>query len=150
MPSLRFLDVSHNLFSGTIPTCFGSVSQLFELRAIARPQSNLRISSPLPDLRSLQALDLLDISGQDINEPFPEWVGELRSLRALLLVGAELNSTIPDSLFNLTNLEYLFLPSAGLNGTLSPKLGELTKLKVLDLSGNEISGATSHNNTTEW
>ena len=108
---MTWLLLSHNGFSGTIPTTFGNLTRLNYLR-MQKNQLTGRIPNEFGDLTRLRQLDLSDNL---------------------------LSGSIPASLGNLTELESLYLSNNQLSGRVPESLGRLTKLKRLQLHGNRFS-----------
>ncbi|KAI5069385.1 hypothetical protein GOP47_0015686 [Adiantum capillus-veneris] len=111
---LFFFDLSHNNFSGVIPTGFGHMKQMQSLDL-----SHNKLSGQIPGDLSMAA-GMLSLN-----------------LAANVLEGA-IPSSLGDSLFILTllNLSY-----NSLSGNIPSSIGEMPSLRELDLSNNELEGS---------
>ena len=94
----------------------------------------------LPDLGSLDHLQLLDLSWNRLNGQIPAELGNLYNLRRLYLEGNLLSGQAPPELGNLHNLTVLHLYGNRLSGRVPPELSNLDNLNVLHLYGNRLSG----------
>lgn len=110
--SLKFLDVSKNQISGSIPRGLGD----------------------------LQSLIVLDLSGNKLQGQIPVELGQLKYLKYLSLAGNNLTGGIPSSFKHVRSLEVLELSSNSLSGEIPQGLVELRNLTVLLLNNNELSG----------
>ncbi|KAL1092892.1 hypothetical protein V6Z11_D07G255600, partial [Gossypium hirsutum] len=115
LPSLEYLDLSSNKFSGPIDTI-------------------PKISSKSCNLSFL--LSVLDLSKNKLGGTIPDCFGtfsdqlSLIVLRTVSLSGNQLEGSIPQSLTNCYRLE--------LAGNIPPSLGKLAALESLDLSSNKL------------
>jgi Leucine-rich repeat (LRR) protein len=108
------------------------------ITGINRDDKNLNGS--LPDLSSLTALQLLDLSKGQLNGPLSTWLSNLTTLKFLDLNNNQLTGDIPN-LSNLTNLQLLWLSENPLNnGPIPEWVCNLTGLTSLNLSGNQRTG----------
>ncbi|CBI18495.3 unnamed protein product, partial [Vitis vinifera] len=73
----------------------------------------------------------------------PNWLGELKNLRALYLSSNKFEGPIPTSLWTLQHLEYLYLSRNELNGSLPVSIGQLSQLQGLFVGSNHMSGSLS-------
>ncbi|RVW83697.1 Brassinosteroid LRR receptor kinase BRL2 [Vitis vinifera] len=71
----------------------------------------------------------------------PNWLGELKNLRALYLSNNEFEGPIPASLGTLQHLESLDLGLNEMNGSIPDSIGQLSQLEQLDVSSNHLSGS---------
>ncbi|KAM4102304.1 hypothetical protein ACB094_05G214300 [Castanea mollissima] len=93
---------------------------------------------------ALDALELLDMSYNEITGIVPPSIGALSSLKSLVLQKNELNGSLPNQgLCELKKLEELDLSWNNFEGTLPSCLYNLTSLQMLDLSGNSFGGNIS-------
>ncbi|KAG2254181.1 hypothetical protein Bca52824_084317 [Brassica carinata] len=86
---------------------------------------------------------LLDISNNNLTGIVPSWIGEFKSLNALLLSNNSLEGEIPVSLFNISDLQLLDLSANTLSGGIPPHVNVNSDSKipvVLLLHDNKLSG----------
>ncbi|KAL7616492.1 hypothetical protein Lser_V15G01264 [Lactuca serriola] len=107
-----FLDISHNSFSGPIPSCLNLQDMEHLLLG-----SNKFIGSIPKSFRNLTRVLTLDIGDNSLSGRIPTFLGELSTLRILLLRKNNLSDSIPK------------------------QLCQLSKVSLLDLSGNSLSGS---------
>ncbi|KAH0728902.1 hypothetical protein KY289_000090 [Solanum tuberosum] len=127
------LDLSNNHLSGTINTNF-SVGNYF--RVIRLHGNNLRGKVPR-SLINCKYLTLLDIGNNQLNDTFPNWLGNLPDLQILSLRSNKFHGPIKSlgktNLF--ARLQILDLSSNGLSGNLPISLfGNLQAMKKIDES----------------
>lgn len=82
----------------------------------------------------------LELSGNNLQGPLPDELGQLGELTALNLAGNRLSGGIPPSIGRLTFLEMLNLEGNQLSGAIPPEIGHLGNLETLHLAGNQLSG----------
>ncbi|XP_054782615.1 receptor-like protein 1 [Prosopis cineraria] len=109
---LLHLHLSHNKFTGPIPTCYLNMGGLVSLQL----QGNLFVGS-IPTLMSsgsyLVALDLRD---NNLSGVIPDWIVRMKSLRALLLGGNQLQGQLPNQLCQLQKMSFLDLSRNNFTG----------------------------------
>nr|XP_024927422.2 receptor-like protein 9DC3 [Ziziphus jujuba var. spinosa] len=113
---LSVLDLSMNMFHGTIPTTSASLDYIKNIK----PNRN-HFQGPLPPSLS-------------------------NCLKGLNLSHNKISGHIPPSLRNLTDLEWLDLFSNKLSGEIPMQLIEMMVLEVLNLSQNQLVGAIPQGN----
>ncbi|XP_031403781.1 receptor-like protein 9DC1 [Punica granatum] len=93
-------------------------------------------------LRSSPELERVDISGNKISGPIPEWFGRVGSntLTDLHLSSNNFTGEIPSSICQLSSLSDLILSDNRLNSTIPRCLGNLSNLFEMDLVGNQLQG----------
>ncbi|XP_031371527.1 receptor-like protein 9DC3 isoform X1 [Punica granatum] len=93
-------------------------------------------------LSSSRELESLDLSGNKISGPIPEWFGRVWSntLTNLDLYSNNFTGEIPSSICQLSSLRGLFLFDNRLNGTIPRCLGNLSNLSGLSLYSNNFTG----------
>ncbi|CAA0838386.1 Protein kinase family protein with leucine-rich repeat domain [Striga hermonthica] len=129
------LEMSHNLFSGEIPTDFSSWSSLVVFKA-----SGNRLSGPVPKgLTSLRQLTTLELDGNSLSGELPYEIISWKSLTLLNLSRNKLSGQIPPGLGSLPVLLKLDLSNNQLLGEIPPQLGQL-RLTFLNLSSNRLTG----------
>ncbi|OMO76605.1 hypothetical protein COLO4_25513 [Corchorus olitorius] len=151
--SLEIIDLSQNMFTGTLPTdllnftamrhpndlCIWSCGgvepyQSYVEVVIKRLQLKLKVGDYTTSFR------LLDFSNNQFYGGIPKVLGELGSLLVLNLSHNHLNGSIPPILGHMAALESLDLSSNKLGGKIPPELTGLTFLEVLNLSHNNLIG----------
>lgn len=82
----------------------------------------------------------LHLAYNGVTGQIPESFYSLDALKVLDLSGNWIYSSLSSSISNLTSLEYLILRDLGLSGNIPPEIANCTNLKVLDLYGNAFMG----------
>ncbi|KAM7461172.1 hypothetical protein LguiA_029293 [Lonicera macranthoides] len=130
LKNLRRLDLSRNLFSGSIPSFVSflnhlthldlhgnqftgslpsSLANLTKLTSLSVSHNSLNGSIPSEVLGNIKNLRSLDLSRNLFSGPIPSFVGFMTHLIDLDLSQNQLTGSIPSKLGNLKNLEYLQL-----------------------------------------
>ncbi|XP_020591900.1 probable LRR receptor-like serine/threonine-protein kinase At1g12460 [Phalaenopsis equestris] len=139
MPSIIFLDLSHNNLYGEIPNCNGNASSYEMLKFLSMSYNNLNGSIPqwignlptlfslhlndnvfqgeMPFLKNCSKLITLDLGENYLTGSVPSWIGE-----------------------KLLSLKILRLHSNKFHGSIPMELSKLKKLQILDLAQNFFSG----------
>jgi hypothetical protein len=92
-------------------------------------------------LGTLNALQYLHLSENQLTGAIPSELGNLSALIALYLAENELTDIIPPELGNLSTIQYLRVEDNQLTGSLPETMGNLTELVFLDVSGNPLQGS---------
>ncbi|GMH08170.1 hypothetical protein Nepgr_010010 [Nepenthes gracilis] len=160
LKALKWLDLSNNLFYGSIPAAFGNLSELefldlssnkfgnsipLELGKLSNLRSlnlsNNMLTGKIPDeLEGLVRLQDFQISGNHLNGLIPYWVGNLIDLRVLSAYENKLAGEIPDNLGSVSEIQLLNLHSNQLEGSIPGSIFANRKLQVLILTQNRLSG----------
>ncbi|MFW5748121.1 MAG: immunoglobulin-like domain-containing protein [Chloroflexota bacterium] len=160
---LFVLNLFDNNLSGTVPASLSTRTNLFILDLGLN-----QLEGPLPDLSSLAnlnavyldsndfegdlngifgpnnaALDIVDLSDNNLSGTIPAEWGAFTSLTNLQLDSNNLSGTIPESLGSLTDLERLNLAANNLTGAVPPTLTNLTSLSTLDVALNQLTADTA-------
>ncbi|TYK12979.1 protein BRASSINOSTEROID INSENSITIVE 1 [Cucumis melo var. makuwa] len=91
--SMIFLDLSHNMLSGSIPKEIGSTNYLYILDL-----GHNSLSGPIPqELGDLTKLNILDLSSNELEGSIPLSLTGLSSLMEIDLSNNHLNGSIPES-----------------------------------------------------
>ncbi|CAL5374911.1 unnamed protein product [Camellia sinensis] len=159
-PKLRILDLSHNEFSGFLPTYFKQfkamriINESVGLRYMGQSYYNDSVTIMIKGLqielpRILTIFTTIDLSQNKFSGEIPNVIGKLLALRLLNLSHNNLVGNIPSSLGNLCSLESLDLSSNQLSGKIPSQLTSLTFLGVLNFSKNRLEGRIPHGNQFE-
>lgn len=135
--NVQSVSLSNNKFSGPIPQTIGqemSFSQILEL-------SGNFLSGSIPSsVNKMKQLTTLDLSGNQLSgKIYTHWKG-LDELNAIDLSRNNLSGGIPSSMCLLPQLQVMKLSSNNLSGELSLSLQHCTHLATLDLSDNKFTG----------
>lgn len=92
------------------------------------------------ELSLITSMTELSLPSSSFKE-FPEWIGDLTSLKTLVLYGDEMKGPIPESLYSLVNLTDLRIQRNSLNGTISTRIGNLVNMDdVFNVRANKLYG----------
>ncbi|KAE8681144.1 hypothetical protein F3Y22_tig00111342pilonHSYRG00222 [Hibiscus syriacus] len=155
-PMLRIMDISHNEFTGSLPTRFfnnlkamlsvGS-DELRKLQYVGPEhdyyQNDVKVTIKGIYIKMEKILTIfttIDLSNNNFSGEIPSNIGKLKSLEGLNFSHNNLMGCIPSSIGSLTNLEWLDLSSNQLSCRISQKLLDLTFLEVLNFSYNKLEG----------
>ena len=143
LSQLRYLHLSNNKFSGSIPAKIGSISgttkYLGNLLELSLDGNQLTGSIP-SNLGNLTNLKTLNLRNNSLTGSIPSQLGNFRNLERLRLDNNLFTGSIPSSFNRLTNLFLLRVNNNGFNGSI-PTLSSLTKLRWADLSNNQLRGS---------
>ncbi|XP_022754968.1 receptor-like protein kinase 5 isoform X5 [Durio zibethinus] len=120
LQNLKVIDLNYN----NIPASIGRKFQPAKL-----PSS----------FKQLKKLRTLWMSEANLIGEIPDMVGDMTALEVLDLSSNELRGKIPTSLFLLRNLKEIYLFSNNLSGEI-PQVIEASNLTAMDLSGNNLNG----------
>ncbi|KAL2324595.1 hypothetical protein Fmac_023653 [Flemingia macrophylla] len=142
--SLQVLNLAKNDFVSELPTWLFNLScDISHIDLSQNHLHNSQLHKTLPNLRRLKSLNL---SGNYLKGPIPNWLGQLEQLQVLDLSRNFFSGPIPASLGNISSLIQLILESNELNGNLPDNLGQLVKLETLQVAGNFLTGIVSEIN----
>jgi uncharacterized membrane protein len=136
-PRLTTIDVSNNLFTGSLVGSF--FSSQTSLRTFAAVNNCLKATIPV-DICNLESLTYLSLDGMSTSE----------NCRTLFFPGTiftgfysshSVASTVPSCLFLLPYLESLLLSGNGFSGSIPSPLNISRSLLVLTLSNNKLTGS---------
>lgn len=145
LPELRFVGLSNNKLSGSIPEAFGSMTKLQALML-----SNNDWSGELPNLDrlvNLEVLHLADFSEMDqagrftphVTGTLPD-ISKMPHLVALDASFSFLSGELPEQIGNCKKLQVLELSYNKLTGSLPASIAKCTDLQILSVQHNEMSG----------
>ncbi|PPD76775.1 hypothetical protein GOBAR_DD26294 [Gossypium barbadense] len=165
LTKLRIIDLSHNSFSGYLPTLFfehmhairdeyGKKVEPNYMREIKPTEDafgvfwvdyayGLSVTAKGQEIKFESLLSIwtiIDLSSNQFRGEIPKILGELHLLIVLNLSHNCLTGPIPSSLGNLSELESLDLSSNKLQGRIPTELKNLGFLEVLNLSKNNLKG----------
>ena len=136
LSNFTHFDLSHNQLTGSVPASLVRLEDLTHLDF-----SHNRFSGPLPvELGGTVNFTCIDINA-DGEEEEEDRQAQLDDLTWLDLSNNALSGPIPPSLGGLSNLTHLDLSHNALIRPIPPTLGELSNLQTLDLSDNTLSGS---------
>ena len=113
LPSLKFLDLSHNLLQGLFNEDICGVAS---------------------------KLQVLDLSMNYFTNKIPRTIGNCSFLEVLSLGSNFFDGNLPEELFHLPKLRQLSVQNNRFTGLLSPAIGKLSKIVEIDISENEFLG----------
>ncbi|KAK2992856.1 hypothetical protein RJ640_011949 [Escallonia rubra] len=151
LSGLHILDLAENYLSGSIPACLGNLSGLSSSASYPQQPLYLRALPVLAtevvtkgrELRYTLTLDLvniIDFSSNNLTGEIPEEITSLSSLGALNLSHNQLKGWIPHKVEGLHLLETLDFSSNHLSGQIPATMTSMTSLNHLNLSWNNFSG----------
>ncbi|TYI85369.1 hypothetical protein E1A91_D05G436600v1 [Gossypium mustelinum] len=139
--SLQILDLSHNYLSGTIPQCFGNLSN--SLRFLNLKKNKFYGTIP-PKFAKGCRLTNFNLNGNLLEGPLTPSILNCRGLEVLDLGNNKINDTFPHWLGSLPQLQVLVLKSNHMHGSLRVNSSKsspfFSKIQIFDLSSNYFSG----------
>ncbi|CAO2834610.1 unnamed protein product [Amaranthus hypochondriacus] len=136
IPTLRVLDFSSNLFTGSLIPDYGNLTVLEELR-VANNSLRGQVPSQFAQCRFLKVLDL---EGNHFSGRIPNFLGNLKILRVLSLGRNSFLGSIVIDVGSIQSLEVLNLSENELTGVVPNEVLQLSNLTTLNLSYNKFSG----------
>ena len=136
LPMLTELNLHSNQLTGEIP---GDLDRLSNLEKLLL--HNNQLSGTIPDLSDLDNLEMLWLSGRDMNLTggVPSWLNSMSGLESLSLWGNSLGGPVP-VLTGMTSVNLLKLQSNGLTGTVPAWFADMSSLRILYLHDNNLTG----------
>ncbi|XP_030959377.1 receptor-like protein 35 [Quercus lobata] len=157
LSKLHVIDLSHNNFSGKLPSeFFQNWSAISRVTGYDKSESrymgnasnyyidSLTIVNKGVELELVKILTIftaIDLSDNRFSREIPDSVGNLKGLIVLNLSCNKFMSHIPSSLGNIIALESLDLSQNSLFGEIPQQLTSLTFLEYLNLSQNQLFGS---------
>ncbi|CAN1266408.1 Receptor-like protein 6 [Linum perenne] len=133
-----YIDYSHNLFNGSIPTTNKARDYLSAAAYISISNNRLRGAIPA-SICHTQFGEVLDLSNNHLNGTIPGCLVRNYGLSILDLRGNMLSGDIPDTFQDSCSLKTLDLSRNQLQGRVPKSLENCTELEVLDIGNNKIS-----------
>ncbi|CAI9093630.1 OLC1v1029179C1 [Oldenlandia corymbosa var. corymbosa] len=134
---LQYLDLSHNDFGGIIPS---SISNLSNLEVLSLQLNSLTGNIP-EEIGNIQTLTVLDLQGNYHVGSIPYSIFNISTLEVLALSQNNLTGNLPvDICRNLPNLNGIYLAYNQINGPIPPSLSHCSQLQILGLAYNNFSG----------
>ncbi|XP_023751695.1 receptor-like protein 15 isoform X1 [Lactuca sativa] len=132
--SFSFFDISHNSFSGSIPSCLN-------LRDVEHLHlGSNRFIGPIPSFfRNLTRVLTLDIGNNNLSGIIPEFLGDLSTLRILLLRKNKFTGSLPNHLCQLSDASLIDLSGNTLSGSIPSCLRNITGPKYLAFMKETVS-----------
>ncbi|XP_074349221.1 receptor-like protein 33 [Apium graveolens] len=138
--SLDVLNLSHNNFSGVLPTCARSLNYSLTVFDLRMNNIGGSLPSTLSNFRKLRSLNL---HGNKLEGTIPLSFAEFSYLEVIDLGSNQMKDTFPQWLENLQNLQVLILKSNKFHGIINRTSRiehPFPSLRIIDLSDNEFSG----------
>ncbi|WOK92877.1 leucine-rich repeat receptor-like kinase protein FLORAL ORGAN NUMBER1 [Canna indica] len=138
LPSLRFLNISNNVFIGEYPDI--GPNGFPALEVVDAYNNNL--TGPLPlSLAAAPRLRYLHLGGNYFYGEIPEVYSTIKNLEYLGLNGNGLSGPVPASLSRLPKLKEMYIGYYNVfEGGIPPEFGKLSSLVRLDMAGCNLSG----------
>lgn len=130
------LDLSNNMFSGTIPHQVGLLPGLKYLDV----GGNVLVGGIPNSITNITGLEYLTLASNQLVGEIPRDIGVMKSLKWIYLGYNNLSGEIPKSIGNLLSLQHLDLVYNNLTGFIPESLGNLTNLEFLFLYKNNLAG----------
>ncbi|XP_056172672.1 receptor-like protein 7 [Syzygium oleosum] len=154
---LQIIDLSFNNFSGTLPVSllasweamkanvdFNHLQYEIHVRGGIYYEDTMSVTFKGLKLELVKILTIftsIDFSGNRLEGPIPDMLGDLKALYFLNLSHNAISGSIPPVLGNLDQLESLDLSWNYLNGNIPAQLENLDFLSFLNLSNNQLVGS---------
>ncbi|KAL4638660.1 hypothetical protein ACB092_03G162200 [Castanea dentata] len=145
LTNIHVLDLAHNNFSGSIPTCLGSLvgyidSNVVDHMNIPRYMDLVVKGRQYEYNDEIFLVKIMDFSRNNLSGEIPAELTSLTLLNSLNLSWNQLTGKIPENIGSLHQLETLDLSSNHLSGHIPPSMSSMTFLSHLNLSYNNLSG----------
>ncbi|PIA59356.1 hypothetical protein AQUCO_00400326v1 [Aquilegia coerulea] len=135
--NLQSLNLSRNNLSNTIPKQIFSIHSL----SILLDLSHNSFTGSLPsEVGQLKSLGYIDVSGNRLSGEIPSTLANCLGLEVLHMESNMLEGKIPQSLSSLKNIQYIDLSSNNLSGPIPKYLENFQSLQRLNLSFNKLEG----------
>lgn len=139
LENLQYLLLSNNKLNGTIPHCFGNISQQLTVLDLRKNSFQGKIPTTFPEGNQLRNLGL---NGNQLEGSLPQSLINCKSLEVLDVGDNSIAGTFPIWLESLPELRVLILKSNKFHGPIgnSSHKSSFPKLKILDISYNQFTG----------
>ncbi|KAL8136761.1 hypothetical protein V2J09_002762 [Rumex salicifolius] len=134
---MKEFSVSENWFSGKIAPSFFSGNCNLQILDLSGNQLDGEVPSEISNCKSLYDLNLW---GNHFKGKIPSSLGSISSLQTLILGNNDFSRDLPESLLNCTNLIFLDLSRNNFSGDIPPILGRFSHLMYLILHANSFTG----------
>ncbi|KAG0459558.1 hypothetical protein HPP92_022686 [Vanilla planifolia] len=132
---LQQLDLSRNVFNGSIPATW-STMHLLDLELMGN-----RLSGQFPEaLTRMSNLKNLSIEGNRFSGPIPPEIGNLVNLERLSIESNQFSGVLPANLAKLTNLIDLRISDNMFSGKVPNFISHLARLEKLHIQGSFLDG----------
>jgi Leucine-rich repeat (LRR) protein len=157
--ALEYWYINYNLFTGTLPSSLGLMTQLWKIVA-----NNNFLHGPLPsvlgalplqfiflhendltghipaEICRLQFINNFRVEHNSIDGAIPSCIGNMSTLVRIQFTDNLLTGQIPHSIYNLTKLQLLYLDDNLLSGSITNGVSNLQKMLFMYISNNYIYG----------
>ncbi|XP_031383545.1 probable LRR receptor-like serine/threonine-protein kinase At2g24230 [Punica granatum] len=138
MKSMKYLNVSRNLFRGSV---MGFLTGTYEVVDLSRNQFSGHTAELQSNISSnWSRLVFLDLSENQLSGEILHSFSEAQNLRYLNLAGNRFTHREFPRVEVFSGLEFLNLSKANLIGEIPSEISQLSNLKSLDLSDNHLTG----------
>ncbi|ONI22459.1 hypothetical protein PRUPE_2G130900, partial [Prunus persica] len=139
MSSLRYLDLSKNNLSGTLPQCLGNFSDGLILLLLRRNSFHGIVPQSYSNRSSLR---MIDVSHNQLQGRLPRSLANCLMLEYLVLSNNQFSDAFPIWLGTLPELKLLAMRQNAFSGVIgnSRKNLDFPKLRIVDLSYNNFTG----------
>jgi len=138
---LESLSMDYCGLTGTIPAEIGQLTNLTSLRFFTNELTG-SIPASIGNLVNLETLNLA--KNDDLGGELPASLGNLVNLEKLFIHNTNVSGSIPASFGNMTNMDWIEMSNNQLTGELPASLGNLTNIGELDFSNNNLTGQIPH------
>ncbi|XVF81457.1 hypothetical protein PTKIN_Ptkin15bG0156700 [Pterospermum kingtungense] len=149
LPSLAYLDLSHNNLSGTLPQCLANLSE--SLLALNLRRNNFVGSIPKLCTKGSE-LRMIHFNQNRFVGQLPRSLANCVRVENLNMGNNQLNDTFPFWLGKLPELKILIVRRNQFHGTIQEQRGisEFPKLQIIDLSFNRFTGKLPSQQFQNW
>ena len=136
LPKIGVLDLKGNKLTGSMPATLNPNPHMIVLDV--REQNGEGMTGPVPDLRPLENLALVGLSGNAFTGAFPALPAKLEAVH---ISDTKLEGEIHPSANELSKIWVFEAANNGLTGPIPKAFWSSESLKLLDLSDNRLSGS---------
>ncbi|KAL4322633.1 hypothetical protein AHAS_Ahas14G0230000 [Arachis hypogaea] len=128
------IDLSFNLFEGTIPAFLATALHVF------LSNNRFSIANPLLCTNSPKRMRFMDLSNNNLRGELSDCWRDFELLVVLDLSNNQFYGNMPKSLGSLRNIQSIHFEGNHFSGEIPPSLHNCTQLRVFDVAGNKLSG----------